>query len=81
MQNVNNDGVGKMVFWQQRSECRVQIYTEFPVRTVYHRHTYGEFSAAMVSIRITSKGYITSYPEITPTVHDLVNGCNHGYTF
>jgi hypothetical protein len=35
----------------------------------------------MVSILIASRKYDTSYREITPTVYDFVNDCNHGYTF
>jgi hypothetical protein len=30
MKNVNNDGVEKMMFWQQCSEAQVQVYAEFP---------------------------------------------------
>jgi hypothetical protein len=30
MQNVNNDSMEKMMFWQQCSDAQVQVGTEFP---------------------------------------------------
>jgi hypothetical protein len=29
MQNLNDDGVEMMMFWQQSGEAEVQVYTEF----------------------------------------------------
>jgi hypothetical protein len=30
MQNVNNDEVEKMMFWQPCNEAQVKVYAEFP---------------------------------------------------
>jgi hypothetical protein len=77
MQSVNDDGKKKRMFLQQCSEAS----TEIPGQLVWHTCRYAEFCTMVVSIRITSKEYSTSYQDIMPTMYNCVKVCNHGYTF
>jgi hypothetical protein len=63
------------MFWQQCNEAQYKYMQSF------QDECYGELCNMMVSICTTFQQYNTFYREIMPTMHDLVNGCNHGKKF
>ena len=63
MQNMNNSCWGKVRYSQQCDEAKIQVYTEFLGRLVWHR-----FLHLVVSSRITFNEYNAFCRERTLTV-------------
>jgi hypothetical protein len=56
MQNTSSSGMtGKVMFLVLFRKAHIQVYAEFPQRSVFHNNRYGELGMMMVFTPTTSK--------------------------